>query len=209
MAFSLDRFQVVRPYLYHLTARTNLEQMRKSRRIFSAALLLEQTDNKHWLTERREKPVQIVLDGESISIRDQYPLHRGNLSLEVGWEFPAFVHHLNKHVFFWPGSAVQPIDYGIRHFQRYDAEDTIILKVPFTALQRQNPDSIALFCKYNSGSPRRVAGRASPRGASTFSPASEVGFTPGEVVEVVFRDQVDLPVEVQFSESLAGPWKLI
>ena len=57
-----------------------------------------------------------------------------------------------------------------------------------------NPGRAPLFCKYNSGGPRVVHGRKSPRGGSTFLPCDRTPFRPGEIREVAFdRGPIVLP----------------
>ncbi|GLC28299.1 DUF7002 family protein [Roseisolibacter agri] len=207
MPFDLTTFGRLRPYLYHLTAAENLPRIRRTRVLESAAALARRAGRAELLRERRRDHVPVLVDGEPVVLRDQAPLHRGNMALDDGWTFAEFVEHLNARVFFWPGTAQGPIAYGQRHFGRYEAEHPAILRVPFAALVAANPGWDVRFCRFNSGSPRWTMGRAAPRGAATFVPADGAAFGAAQVVEVTVCDQVVLPDETAVGERLAGPWR--
>ena len=53
------------------------------------------------------------------------------------------------------------------------------------------------FCAYNSGSPRVVNGKKSPRGSTTFVTAEEFPKGKKEVVEVTFENFVRVPKETE------------
>jgi hypothetical protein len=205
--FTLADFAVIRPYLYHLTARQNLGAIRAERRIVSAAALLRAAGRESHLGDKRDDMLAVSIGDRIAVLRDQAPLHRGNVGLAPGWTFESLLDDLNRRVFFWPGTAPGPIDYGLRHFARYTAHPTyesVILRVPTAALLRANPDRPPLFCPYNSGSPRFSSGRASPRGPDTFLPADRFPGPAGRVVEVTFLDQVDLPDDTAVLPLTAG-----
>jgi hypothetical protein len=153
------------------------------------------------------KPV--TFEGRVIIIRDQDKLHEGNTGLARGYTFADFVGALNKRVFFWPGTAARPIDSGVRHFERYEDECPIILRIDFESVHTLNPRAVPLFCRYNSGSPRcRLPhGKKSPRGPNTFLPAPDFDETPGKVVEVTFSTEIILPPNTEFSPRPSGPWR--
>jgi hypothetical protein len=114
---------------------------------------------------------------------------------------------LNKLVFFWPGAARGPVDSGLRYFDRYKDEHPVILRALTEALLKQNPKTAPLFCRFNSGSPRFVGGRPSPRGLNTFLSANHFSGVPSDVVEVTFIDRVQLPTGAEWSSNPAGPWQ--
>ena len=155
---------------------------------------------------RRSSHCLLDVEGEVVLIRDQAPLYLGNMKLEAGWDFERFVLELNDHVFFWPGKEDRPISYGIRHFARYEQEDVRILRVPTVDLIETNGDSQPLVCKFNSGSPRWSRGQPSPRGSSTFVTLTHATFPAASVVEVTFRQQVELPTSTVISATPFGPW---
>lgn len=197
------------PYLYHLTASANLPAIRRTRTIESAALLAKRGERADLLCVRRPSHVTLQIDGETAVLRDQAPLHAGNMRLEGGWTFAQFVESLNSRVFFWPGTERGPIDYGQRHYARYASERPAILRVAFSSLTTHNAASVPLFCKYNSGSPRWSNGTAPVRGAETFQSAENAQFSAGQVIEVTFLDRIHLPMDVEQSEHPDGPWALL
>jgi hypothetical protein len=150
--------------------------------------------------------VALTVEGETVLLRDQAPLHAGNMQLDSGWSFARFVRHLNDRVFFWPGGEGGPISYGLRHFGRYESEVPVILRVPFASLVAANPQLELLFCRYNSGSPRWSRGVAAPRGATTFVPAANAVFGPANVVEVTALNGVHLPNDSAQGQHPQGPW---
>jgi hypothetical protein len=207
MSISHTSLVKLRPYLFHLTAASNVERILRNRRIESALALLVAADRRELVRQRRRGHVQVEVDRETVQLRDQAPLHRGNMALEEGWAFEDFVEHLNERVFFWPGTASGPISYGMRHYERYKDEGPAILRVATAALVAENVHSPPLFCRYNSGSPRCSNGHKSPRTAQTFVAADRAEFGVGGVVEVTFVGTVRLPRHVEVGGAPGGPWR--
>jgi hypothetical protein len=207
MAFTLAEFARLRPYLYHLTAVANLDRIRRTGRLFSAASIFTAADQRSLVTARRRTSELITLDGERIHVRDQAPLHLGNMELEPGWILDDFVAHLNARVFFWPGKEDSPISYGVRHYERYRDEPPALLRLPTQSLFDENPNGQPLFCRYNSGSPRCAYGRKSPRTAKTFVLAAEAPFSAANVVEVTFENAVRLSRDCMHGDTPFGPWR--
>ncbi|REJ86133.1 MAG: hypothetical protein DWQ36_22035 [Acidobacteria bacterium] len=199
----LDRFCALRTHQYHLTARSNLERILEQRLLVPAATTL--THGGHPIDQRRRESIVVRTPVGEVHVRDQGPLHEGNMRLGDGWDLARFVAWVNRHVFFWPGNDEKPIAHGLRHFQRYEAESPVVLRVPTRALLDANPDLAPRFARHNSGAPRWSGGKASPRGARTYLPASQIDVTPGRVVEMVFEGAVRLP-EGSGVEVLRGPW---
>lgn len=202
-----QHFRRVRPYLYHLTDRSNLDHMREMGKLFPAAALFEQDGRIDLLRVRRAKHIELRVGPRRILIRDQAPLHRGNLSLANGYSFEEFIESLNRRIFFWPGSSRGPISYGVRHFDRYQRELPVIVRIGFDSLVLANPGAEPRYCGYNSGSPRCSNGVKSPRGPETFLSAAEFRRTPSQVVEVTFDGSITLPTDAQFGTTPAGPWR--
>ncbi len=196
-----------RPYLYHLTDRSNIGRMARTRCIAPATALFERAARSDLVRRRRDRHERISIGRDVIVIRDQAPLHRGNLSLPSGYTFEDFVESLNSRVFFWPGTAAGPISYGIRHFERYRNEGPSILRLTLASLLSANTFANAMFCRYNSGSPRCSYGVRSPRGPQTFLPAAEFEGTPGQVVEVTFDSELALPSDTEVGSCPSGPWR--
>lgn len=198
----------LRPYLFHLTATGNVERILRHRRIESAIALLGAAGRRDLARQRRRAHVHVEVDGVRIQLRDQAPLHPGNMALDGGWTFEDFVEHLNERVFFWPGTSSGPISYGVRHYERYRGEAPAILRVATADLIEENGHSPPLFCRYNSGSPRCSNGRKSPRTARTFMGAGDADFGIGGIVEVTFVGEVRLPPRVEVGGAPGGPWQL-
>ena len=204
---TIDAFSRLRPYLYHLTAAENISRIQRTRRLNSAAQLFEAARRPDLIRVRRRQHERVSVEGEQIVIRDQAPLHRGNVGLQPEWEFADLIAMLNRQVFFWPGGPQSPIAYGVRHFERYRAEDTRIIRVPLVDLMAANASLEPHVCRYNSGSPRCNGGRPSPRSANTFVPLSTSQLRPGQVVEVTLSPSAALPVTAEVARSLNGEWQ--
>ena len=192
--------------LYHLTARQNVEHIRALRRLMSTEMLSGAAGQEVDLEARRDNTLPVSVSSSDVFIRDQAPLHVGNIEFEDGWELNDFVKHLNRRVFFWSGWERGPVRHGANHLERYKAESPAIIRVPFDSLRGHNPGRTPLFCKFNSGAPRRYQGRPSPRGPRTFLPAHDCPYTPGSVVEVTFLEHVALPPDTEVSNRLNGVW---
>jgi Family of unknown function (DUF7002) len=193
MAFDLESFLKIRPKLYHLTARSNLEGILRDRRLLTAAEILERGNMGDWIRRRRPKSL-IVPNGEGDThVRDQAPLFPRNATLEGGWTFEDFIESLNRRVFFWPGTHAGPIPMGSNHFGTYRDHDSVVLVLDTAALFDENPNLQPEFCKYNSGSPRCNAGKGVPRGPQTFLSRDKFPWRGSDVKEVTFASAVALP----------------
>ncbi len=200
----VDWFLTIRPYAYHLTDRQNIRIIRKQGALLSASKLAKRPSEKAALTARRTGSILM----EEVHIRDQRPLHRGNVEFAPGFTFEQLLELLNSLVFFWPGprdEAKGPIDYGWRHFGRYQAESPVILRTRTADLIAENAHE-ALVCPYNSGSPRCSYGRKSPRGPQTFRPIANFAGTPSKVVEIAFSETARLPSSTEMGDEPVGPW---
>lgn len=172
-------------------------------------MLLRAAGRPELIHMRRRNHEPVNVGHEVIYVRDQAPLHEGNMQLPTGYTFVAFIENLNSRVFFWPGTDLGPISYGIRHFERYERERPVIVRVPSRDLFEANQDVDPELCKYNSGSPRCSYGDKSPRGPNTFLDPLEFDGTPSNVVEVTFRSRVTLPISAQMGSSPSGPWRAL
>ena len=209
MPFDHQTYSALRPFLYHLTARSNLPRIQALRQLESAASLAERAHEAALIEERRVSHVPIIVDGERVMLRDQSPLHARNMRLEDGWTLERFIAHLNQRVFFWPGRDTGPNDYGWRHFGRYEVESPVVVRVPFADLVSANEQVAPLFAKYNSGSPRWSGGEPPMRGSRTFVPADTAPFSASDVVEVTFRDTVTLPPTTRVADRPDGEWRTL
>lgn len=196
----------LRPVVYHLTAARNLARIRRTRVLESAGRLLDAAGRHDLVRARRRGHEIVVVDADEIHIRDQAPLHPGNLRLDSGWTFDEFVTHLNRRVFFWPGTTTGPISYGRRHYERYREENPVVIRASLASLLSANPGRAPAVCRYNSGSPRCSYGQPSPRGGRTFQAVESADFAAAGVVEIVFEDVVELPTDAEVGSGLTGPW---
>lgn len=206
MAFSIDEFIRLRPYLFHLTANGNLGRISRTRRLDSAARILVDAGQPDVVRSKRRRHEVVQIGNEVVHVRDQAPLHAGNTGLSGGWTFADFVQHLNQKVFFWPGTSRGPISYGVRHYDRYREEAPAIIRVSTASIVDANNGNPPLFCRYNSGSPRCSNGQLSPRSLMTFRPAVQVEFGVARVVEVVFEEVAVLPGDAEIGQAPSGPW---
>jgi uncharacterized protein DUF7002 len=202
----MQAYAQARPYLYHLTDRSNLDRIRETNSLVPAATLFQEAGRTELMRTRRWTHEPVAVGDRVVLVRDQAPLHRGHLELPEGYTFEHFVESLNRRIFFWPGTEAGPISYGVRHFQRYQAERPVVLKIDFQSLMDSNPGTHPRYCRYNSGSPRCSNGKKSPRGPDTFQLADEFGGTPSEVVEVTFEEQLVLPGNAEVGNEPTGPW---
>lgn len=210
MAITLDRFAQYRPYVFHLTSETNIEHIRTTWQLSSAADLLVAAGKPDWLRQKRENTLRLDIRGTSVELRDHAPLNMKNILLDEGWELGDLIESLNKRVFFWPGTAAGPDGkYGQNHFNRYqnESESLRILRIPFEALLEINRPNEPEFCRYNSGASRRHNGNRIPRGRNTFTPASLFEGGISDVVEVTFVGTIRLPHEIEVAGSYGGDWE--
>jgi hypothetical protein len=201
VAFLLNSFAARRPFLYHLTHNKNAEWIKRTSQLETAGALLNKAQRLDIVGRRRDASFEVTVAGSPVVITDQARLFQRNTSLEDGWSFERLVEYLNQHVFFWPGTATKPVDSALRYFARYAAEKPVIVKVPTASLFAENSSVEPLFSKFNSGAPRCVNGRRSPRGRNTFQISSTCNCLAGDVVEVVFRGPVRLPRDTEFKTN--------
>ncbi|AMN45045.1 DUF7002 family protein [Rhodoplanes sp. Z2-YC6860] len=200
MALDVHAFAQLRPALFHYTARANLDCIRGERTLYSVRAL-----KPNGSAVRRASTVTLSLNGRPVVVRDQRSLQRGHVELIGDWTWETLLSELDARVFFWPGTREAPIGYGQRLAGRYRADDQVLLRVVLLDLLKANGDRPPHFCRYNSGAPRTVAGRASPRGPDTFQRACRVTYPPGSVAEVSFLDRVILPANAE-CQDVAGLW---
>ena len=124
--------------------------------------------------------------------------------MPTAYTFEQFIENLNRRIFFWPGTDAGPINYGVRHFERYGSEHPAILKIDFQSLINSNPAVEPHYCRYNSGSPRCSHGQKSPRGPNTFQSGDQFVGTPSAVVEVTFSGPLILPANVRIGRLPSG-----
>ena len=193
MSFRPAEYLRLRPFSYHVTARENLLWLRRSRRLEPSAELLAAADRPDVLRERRTDYVTVRGGEAEVVLKDQLPLIAANVELTGGWTFADFVEHLNRHVFFWPGTEEGPIGTGRRLLRSYADDSPAVIRVPTADLFTANESLEPLFCPFNSGAPRYHSGKPAPRGPDLYAPAGQFPRRASEVVELVFSGSVMLP----------------
>jgi hypothetical protein len=71
VSFGLDRYSKVRPMLYHLTARQNIEHIQTLGRLMSTEMLSRAADQEVDLETRRYDTIAVSVDSSDVFIRDQ------------------------------------------------------------------------------------------------------------------------------------------
>lgn len=203
----IDKFIKLRPYVYHLTDRRNLNSIIAQKQIFSTRKIVSDSaiqNKKTYLASRRPNHDLIKINVYDFHIRDQQPISELVLgrSLTNNWTVADFIAHLNKRVFFWP-----TINRLTRHYDRYQSENPIILRFSTEDVLKLNPN--AEFCHLNSGATRCSShwnGDAPHRGADTFLTAANYQLGHASVAEVTILDYCDLPDDYWTSGSPNGQW---
>jgi hypothetical protein len=201
MAFALETYAKLRPMLFHGTAGLNLQSIRAEHKLHTAIAL-----KPEYCAEQRSCSVRLTRGEHIVVLRDQRALQWGHIDLTGGWRREDLLRALNSRVFFWPGSQNGPISYGRRLFEAYKSSDQAVLRVDLWGLLKSNPDILPYFCKFNSGGPRSIPGRRSPRGPDTFILAHEWSHPASRVAEVSFVGPVSLPNTTELWEEKHG-WK--
>jgi hypothetical protein len=168
---------------------------------------MQKAQSTSFLRQRRSAAIRIQLPKAMIILRDQQPLHQGNMTLLAGLSFEDVLQMLNEKVFFWAGTKTAPVSYGQRHFQGYAKEKPAVLRISTRDLYKANPNVRPHYCRYNSGAPRCNKGLGSPRGPDTFVSSARADYEPSKVAEVIYKTEVGLPQEVEVADSLSGPWR--
>jgi hypothetical protein len=208
MPFSLESFVQLRPFVYHLTSSDNLDSIRLMRCLKCTVEFIKNSGMDALLREHRQESHSVRSGTLRVRLQSQSPLHAGNIAFEDAWNLRDLIECLNGLVFFWPGTEAGPSQYGINHFASSSwGKRPVALRICTAQLLELNSSNEPLFCRFNSGSPRCVNGRKSPRGLSTFLPAEMFAGTRSEVVEVVFRGGICLPDTTEFTVSLGDRWR--
>lgn len=204
----LKALPVKRPYLYHLTHRSNLPYILSTRTLFCASELFRQSGSEQhrYLRARRSQHVLIEVDRQKIQIRDQRPISEKALSkcLEEGLQAPDYYEILNQRVFMW--ATVERLD---RHYQRYASERPVLLRFLSEEIIRLN--QAIEFSRLNSGATRpnsHLGGIAPRRGRGTFQRPRAFEYGVSKIVEVTFPDRCVLPREIELADTPEGPWLL-
>lgn len=178
MGIDLTGLMKLSPYLYHVTFESSLGRIRKSRRLESAAVLLDAGGQHHRLRMRRDSLVEFVVDGEPIVLTDQSPINPKNIAFQGGWSLPDLVEALNSRVFFWRGGPEGLLKANQKHFGKYEkvGHRLVFIRSRFDETNRLNAERGPELCKHNSGAARQHDGDLIPRGPGTFVPPDDADF---------------------------------
>jgi hypothetical protein len=208
MPFALASVLRLRPFVYHLTSVDNLDSIRSDACLKCAADFIADADSRHLLRKRRLEDIALREKTKSVRLQSQSRLHFGNIAFQGGWNLEDLVMRLNGLVYFWPGTLAGPNHYGRNHFASSSwGIRPAAIRICTKDLLESNPGATPLFCRFNSGSPRCVQGRKSPRGPETFLPAKQFEGSPGTVAEITFPGNVRLPDGAEVGNSPHGPWQ--
>jgi hypothetical protein len=101
VAFSIAQYAALRPTLWHLTHRQNLDLIKKSRFLMPACGLYRAPLD----AIRRRRQI-----GSGLPVlRDQDLLHEECIQLQAGFSFADWVKELNRRVLFWSGWPDRPV----------------------------------------------------------------------------------------------------
>jgi len=167
--------------------------------------MLRLAGRENLVRRRRQNAIPLVINGDTIVIKDQAPLIFANAALAPEWSQEDLVAYLNRHVYFLPGDFNGCAASGARFRSHYLQERPAILRIRTADLLAANRDQTPLFCPFNAGAPRKWGGTAAPRGPDLFQSAAQFSRTAGRVVELVFCSTVKLPAMTELSMS-SGVW---
>jgi hypothetical protein len=182
------------PFLYHLTCEQNAKNIINTKKLFSANVLIDMSENSTYLNIKNRKRFDhksISVKGIEVFLRDQRPISELALSkcLTNNWAVGDFLFYLNARVFMWPN-----INRLQRHFNRYADEKPVIFRFSSKDILNENPT--AKFSRLNSGATRAnsyLGGKAPARGINTFLPFNEYNMSPSTVAEVTFENYCIIP----------------
>jgi hypothetical protein len=205
-SMTIDEFTLKRPFLFHLTALNNLDNIKRSKTLFSTKTIFQMAGRKDraFLRTRRAEHDHIEVNGDSYHIRDQAPISLLALSKcleEMNCE--DYIEFLNERVFWWP--TLERLE---RHFKRYEKENPLILKCSSAQLFDLNRNP--LFSRLNSGATRAnsyLGGVPPSRGRDTFLEAEKYDRGPSTVAEVTFLGKCILPEVVYLGDAPHCRWQ--
>ena len=194
-------------YCYHITAVVNLRVIRRLRILHPATMLFQQARRDDLLSCRRTQDVHIAYQDQTILVRNQAPLDPDRIDLRSAESFGDYVARLNRHVFFWPGTASCPTPDGVRMFRNAGVR-SILIRVPTRSLMQANDRAQVYLSTCNSGTSWIVeGGKKSQRGSDVFHQAECFTGLPERVEEIAFSCSVTFPDDSECSAGLGQPWR--
>lgn len=208
----LKQFVKIRPHIYHLTDKRNLDSILQTGQLLSTKKLVAASDlkdKKGFLTSRRQDHKMINAGGVDYYIRDQRPLSLKILEgcLDKGCSQEDFIAYLNSKVFMWGKMAGL-----VSHYGRYIAQNENPIILQFNTEEVFSLNKPPKFTRLNSGAPRAssyLGGKGSPRGLNTFESAPDYAYSAGTINEVVFDELCILPETIYLGYKPEGPFKKI
>lgn len=205
----IDKFLELRPKLYHLTHKDNLESIKESNKIYSTDYIVKKsgiTEPESFLKTRRVKLKKVNFNGSEIYIRDQIPLHPSmiNKAMDGTCTPGEYIYLLNKKVFFWPTK-----DRLERHYNTYKDQNPVILILDTKEIYDLNKERVK-FCRLNSGALRANfyhGGKPPPRGLNTFKSPEDYKSTPSTVAEFTVDEYCEIPEKFCTAKSPNGDYK--
>ncbi len=208
MGIKLSELLNLRPFVYHVSCRSNFDAIKHDHALRSAENLLAGTGREHLLRERRVRSTHVIVNGSPVLIRDQLQIRPNSLRLEPNTTIQDYLDELNRRVFFWPGTARGPQRSGRGHFSVYWRQGGVfVIRLSLRSLLKANPGRDLFVAKCNSGSARHHSGRPVERGPSTFRRLNDAPLRAASVVELSFIERADLPDDAEFSVALDGLWQ--
>jgi hypothetical protein len=209
---NIEKFVSLRPFLYHLTDKRNLDSILSDRTLRSTehlARISNLEDADKFLKTRRAVHAQISNGNNTYYIRDQKPFSVTIVkkALEKDCTVEDFLFLLNTKVFFW--AKLGDLQ---SHYNRYkkEGENPIIFRIMTQELFALNKP--AKFCRLNSGGPRCSAylgGKGAERGYNTFQNARDFDASASSVKEVTFENECFLPDFLELGNEPDGPFKKV
>jgi hypothetical protein len=144
------------PCLYHVTYEDGLGRIRRSRRLESAAALMDAGGQISWSRKRRDTMLRFLVDDDPIVLTDQLPINVKNIAFQDGWTLPDLIESINRRVFFWRGSTAGLLRSNQGHFGKYEnaGHRLVFLRLNFDETSRLNAERGPELCKHNSGAQR-------------------------------------------------------
>ena len=179
--------------LYHFIPNEHLEFVKKTRKLFSAAEMLDACKKKKPKRQKREHCITLpsgkTKDGtvlpKGIILRDQGKLEEANLAFCPEFRMGDLVEELNKHVFFWPC-------FPEKFAKKY--QHNALIRCCLEDVKKHNHDKQPLYCPFNSGAPKRDGdGNKVLRSRCMYQPLNVQCVPAKDIVEVVFQGCVKLP----------------
>lgn len=205
----IDKFLKLRPKLYHLTHKDNIESIKQTKKIYSTDYIVKKSgieEPEVFLKTRRSRLEKVNFNGSEVYLRDQIPLRPSMIdkAMDGTCTSDEYIFLLNKRVFFWPTKNRLE-----RHYKTYKDQDPVILIFDTKEVYDLNKERVK-FCRLNSGALRAnsyLGGKPPARGLNTFKTLEDYKRTPSTVAEFTVDEYCELPETIWISKSPDGDLK--